>query len=147
MHATTQELSADSWVHYFDGLAAGRDPRLVSVEVLPECPAELRYAAPWRLRAIGYDAAKDVLEVAVGDRGADGAIVLRHFISDPRTITVEQGGSPWPTAILVEDADGVRTRILLAPQAPGVARPTRPGRAACDAHAAKAELGRAQLPA
>jgi Family of unknown function (DUF5335) len=136
MRTTTQELRADRWARYFVGLAADRDPQLVSVAVIGERPAEQRHGAPWRLQAIGYDPIADVLEVAVGDRGIGEALVLRHFISAPRTITVEQAGLPWPVAILVEDASGARTRIRLVRQAPRLRRPTRPGRAACDASAA-----------
>jgi hypothetical protein len=39
--------------------------------------------------------------------------VLRHFISNPQTISIEQSGDLAPKAILVTDATGVRTLIRL----------------------------------
>jgi hypothetical protein len=39
--------------------------------------------------------------------------VLRHFISNPKTISVEEDGEPNPTAILVTDPSGVQTLIRL----------------------------------
>jgi hypothetical protein len=131
MNTTTRELQADRWADYFGGLAAGRGDRLVSVEVMRERTCEQRYGKPWQLRAIGYDPVADVLGVAVGERRAGEAVVLRHFISGPRTITVEQVASPWPMAILVQDTSGVRTRIRVVPRAPVLRRPSRAGRASC----------------
>jgi hypothetical protein len=65
------------------------------------------------LQAISYDPRDDVLEVAVGGRGVRYPIVLRHFISNPKTISVEETGEPDPAAIEVTDPSGVRTLIRL----------------------------------
>jgi hypothetical protein len=133
MQRTRLELRADRWADYFGGLAARAG--LVAVEVMRKRPCEQRAGMPWRLRAIGYDPVADVLEIAVGDRGGE-AVVLRHFISGPRTITVEQGPPAWPLSILVQDTSGVRTRIRLLPRVRVLRRPSRPGRAACIARGA-----------
>ena len=58
------------------------------------------------LQAIGYDPKDSVLEVAVGGRGLRFPVLLRHFISDPQAISVEESGPLSPMAILVTDASG-----------------------------------------
>jgi hypothetical protein len=40
-------------------------------------------------------------------------VLLRHFISRPQTIAIEETGTVAPSAILVTDADGQRTLIRL----------------------------------
>jgi Family of unknown function (DUF5335) len=63
------------------------------------------------LKAIGYDHRDDVLEVAVGGRGLRYPVVLRHFISSPQAISVEESAPLSPTAILVTDSSDQRTLI------------------------------------
>jgi hypothetical protein len=53
------------------------------------------------LQAASYDPKVEVLEIALGGRGVRSPVVLRHFVSSPRTISVEESSSITPTAILV----------------------------------------------
>jgi hypothetical protein len=111
MQGSARQLRADSWARYFGRLAAGDPARLVAVEVLAG-EAGMRLARTGRrLRAIAYDAAADVLEIAAGDLGAGDTLALRHFICAPRSIVVHDDDQRGSSEILVEDASGVCTRI------------------------------------
>ncbi len=64
-----------------------------------------RPSKPRRLRAIRYDAHRDVVELSAGGDG-DLAPAVRYFIRSPRRITVEE--MPDGSRILIEDgAQGV----------------------------------------
>jgi hypothetical protein len=113
MSITTQELAAERWVEYFDSIASSIEGLLVTIEVMSEQLGDQIDVERLPLRAIGYDHNDNMLEVAVGGRGTRYPVVLRHFISRPQTISVEQSGRAVPSAILVTDAGGDRTLIRL----------------------------------
>jgi Family of unknown function (DUF5335) len=113
MSTTTQELDAERWVEYFDSLAPSIDGLLVTIEVMSEQLGDQLDVERLPLQAIGYDPKDNVLEVAVGGRGVRYPILLRHFISSPQTVSVEESSPLSPRAILVTDASGVRTLIRL----------------------------------
>jgi hypothetical protein len=110
---TTRELDGASWAGYFDSLTQSREGLLVTIELMSEELGDQSDVERMPLQAISYDPRDDVLEVAVGGRGVRYPIVLRHFISNPKTISVEEDGEPSPIAILVTDPSGVRTLIQL----------------------------------
>lgn len=113
MSTTTEELTAEKWVEYFDSIARNIDGHLVTIEVMSEELGDQTDVERLPLQAIGYDPKDNLLEVSVGGRGIRYPVVLRHFISDPQTISVEESGQLAPKAILVTDASGVRTLIRL----------------------------------
>jgi hypothetical protein len=113
MSARTQQLPAEQWVEYFDSITPRVEGLLVTIEVMSEELGDQTDVEQLPLRAIGYDRKDDVLEVAVGGRGTRLPVVLRHLISGPQAISVEDSGPLNPSAILVEDASGVRTLIRL----------------------------------
>jgi len=113
MSTTTQELDADRWHEYFDSLSSSIEGMLVTIEIMGEDVGDQTDVERMPLQAISYDPKDDVLEVALGGRGVRYPIVLRHFISSPQTISVEESSSITPTAVLVTDAEGVRTLIRL----------------------------------
>lgn len=113
MSTTTQELDAQRWHEYFDSLTPNIEGMLVTIEVMSEQVGDQLDAERMPLQAISYDPRDDVLEIALGGRGARYPVVLRHFISSPNTISVEESSSITPTAILVTDGGGVRTLIRL----------------------------------
>lgn len=112
MSPATQELDAGRWVEYFDSIAPNLDGLLVTIEILDERIGDQVEAERLPLQTIGYDPKDDMMEVAVGGRGLRYPVLLRHFISSPQTISVEESGST-PSAILVADASGERTLIRL----------------------------------
>jgi hypothetical protein len=136
MCPTTQELGAEKWVDFFNGLAAREGASSVAVEVVSEREPDQRYGMRRPLQAIAYNAEGDVLELAVGASGADRSVVLRHFIPEPRRINIEHSDSARPATILVDDRSGVRTRIRLfdAPTAQPQRRPDIACRAAGRRH-------------
>jgi hypothetical protein len=109
----TRELSAETWGKYFESIAPDIEGLLVTVELMSEELGDQTDVERMPLQTIGYDHKDDVFEVAVGGRGTRYPVVLRHFIYNPRTIGLEEAGPPTPSAILVTDADGVRTLIRL----------------------------------
>jgi Family of unknown function (DUF5335) len=113
MSTTTRELDRQSWAGYLDSLTESSEGLLVSIELMSEEIGDQSDVERMPLQAISYDPRDDVLEVAVGGRGVRYPIVLRHFISNPTTISVEEDGAPSPSAILVTDPSGVRTLIRL----------------------------------
>ncbi len=113
MSTTTEELGAEKWEEYFDSLTPGIEGKLVTIEVMSQELGDQVDVERVPLQAIGYDAKDKILEIAVGGRGVRHPILSRHFISSPRTISIEGSGSLIPTAILVTDWSGVRTLIRL----------------------------------
>jgi hypothetical protein len=113
MTVTTEELKAEKWVEYFDSIASRIDGQLVTIEVMSEELGDQTNIERLPVQAIGYDPKDNMLEVAVGGRGVRYPVLLRHFISDPQTVSVEEAGRLAPRAILVTDASGVRTLIRL----------------------------------
>ena len=112
MSTTTRELERASWPAYFDSITQSIEGMLVTVEVMDEQLGDQTDVERLPVQAISYDPRDDVLEVAVGGRGTRYPVVLRHFISSPTAISVEELEGR-PSAILVTDPDGVRTLIRL----------------------------------
>ena len=111
MSTTTRELERASWPAYFDSITQSIEGMLVTVEVMDEQLGDQTDVERLPVQAISYDPRDDVLEVAVGGRGTRYPVVLRHFISNPTAISVEESPEGTPTAILVTDPSGVRTLI------------------------------------
>src|ERR1039458_8519571 len=111
MSTTTQELDAEKWVEYFDSVTPSIEGMLVTIETMSEQLGDQIDVERLPLQTIGYDPKDNVLEVAVGGRGVRYPVLLRHFISNPQTVSVEESSSLTPTAILVTDGSGVRTLI------------------------------------
>jgi len=113
MSTTTQELDAERWHENFDSLTPSIEGMLVTIEVMDALAGDQLDAERMPLQAISFDPKDNVLEIALGGRGVRYPVVLRHFVSGPRTIGVEESSSITPTAILVTDGAGVRTLIRL----------------------------------
>ena len=113
MSTTTRELERASWPAYFDSIASSIEGMLVTVELMGEQLGDQTDIERLPVQAISYDPRDDVLEVAVGGRGTRYPVVLRHFISNPTAISVEESPEGRPSAILVTDPGGVRTLIRL----------------------------------
>jgi Family of unknown function (DUF5335) len=111
--STTRELGTEDWAGYFGSIAASIDGMLVTIEVMSEQLGDQVDVERLPLQAISYDPKDDVLDVSVGGRGARYPVLLRHFISSPKTVSVEESDALSPSAILVTDASGTRTLIRL----------------------------------
>jgi hypothetical protein len=114
----TLELRPDVWMDYFAAVADpgqarvvadGGRTRRVTVEVTGDRAGDRR-PDPKPLHAIRYDPEACVLEVALGHDAAT-AFALRHFICDPRMITVGGRDPLDPSTIRVGDASGIETLI------------------------------------
>jgi hypothetical protein len=113
MDTTAHELDANRWAEYFDSMAPNLEGLHVTIEIMSDELGDQTEAEQLPLQTIGYDHRDDVLEIAVGGRGLRYPVVLRHFISSPQQITIEESSGSTPSAILVTDASGVRTLIRL----------------------------------
>ncbi len=113
MNVTTRALGAERWAQYFDSIAPGIEGLLVTIEVMDEQLGDQIDVERLPVQTIGYDHKDNVLEVAVGGRTPRYPVVLRHFISAPQTIELEESGEATPSSILVTDAGGDRTLIRL----------------------------------
>jgi hypothetical protein len=113
MSTTTQELGAEKWLEYFDSVASSIDGMLVTIEVMSERLGDQVDVERLPLQAISYDPKDNMVEISVGGRGVRYPVMLRHFISSPQTVSVEESDPLSPRAILVTDASGVRTLIRL----------------------------------
>jgi hypothetical protein len=113
MSITTATLDAGQWVEYFESIGPALDGSLVTIEVMDEQIGDQVEAERLPLQTIGYDPNDNVMEIAVGGRGLRYPVLLRHFISRPQTIAIEETGTVAPSAILVTDADGQRTLVRL----------------------------------
>jgi hypothetical protein len=113
MSTTTRELDPENWADYLDSLTLRSEGLLVTVEVMSGQLGDQVDVERLPLQAISYDRRDDVLEIAVGGRGVRYPVVLRHFISNPRTVSVEEASELDPEAILVTDTSGVRTLVRL----------------------------------
>ena len=112
MSASTRGLGRASWPADLDSITASIEGMLVTVELMGEQLGDQTDVERLPVQAISYDPRDDVVEVAVGGRGNRYPVVLRHFISNPTAISVEELEGR-PSAILVTDPGGVRTLIRL----------------------------------
>lgn len=119
MEKTTHEPGPDKWEEYFDLIAPSLDGMLVTVEVVGDQLGDQLDINRRPLRAISYDPDDKILEVSVGARDIRYPVLLRYFISNPETISVD-GYRPhysraplYPKAILATDTSGTRTLIRL----------------------------------
>lgn len=110
MSPTTQQLETNEWVEQLDSLNERSAGALVTIEVMSEQLGDQTDVQRLPLQTIGYDPKESILEIAVGGRGLRYPVLLRHFISDPQEISVEEENSA-PSAVLVKDASGTRTLI------------------------------------
>jgi hypothetical protein len=108
-HAGSLAIARDRWRDYFAGIRA-RSAQLAAVDVLGASGDVPRAGRALPLRTISYDPRTAELELELRINGA----VLRHFIAQPREITVLPPVEDSRTELLVLDASGTRTRIVLS---------------------------------
>lgn len=121
---TARGLEAHVWAEYFASIARVGSGVLAAVQVVSGAGAGELAEHRRPLQGIGYDAARDVLELAVGAHSAAGPM-LRYFIAAPRAIDVAEAHDR--TTLLISDESRLRTQISLynLPARPSVgARPT-----------------------
>ena len=106
-----QLLHSEVWPDFFRGIELATTGTLATVCVL-DAQGETRYTrSPARtLRAIHYDAERDVVELGVGGESNCGP-ALRYFISSPRRIIVEDAS--LESRVVIEDERGQLTAIAL----------------------------------
>ncbi len=139
-------LAPCDWPSFFGSIACGRDHLVAAVALLHDGAAEQTGHAASRgdrLRSIGYDGERDLLELAVG--GIARAAALRYFIRSPQRVSVDQRARQL--TIVVRDASGARTVIRIeraAVLAGGVSRV--PAGTAAQLSLAPRPAGRPRLP-
>jgi hypothetical protein len=107
----TSELARDGWREYFDELSRTLATTRATVEIDgPDLGAQVQ-AEDLVLSGISYDDRDDILVVGLSPGGPTES--LEHFVSGPQRITVESSEGVLPSAIEVEDAEGLRTLVRL----------------------------------
>ncbi|HTQ67888.1 MAG TPA: hypothetical protein VMI13_04295 [Solirubrobacteraceae bacterium] len=104
------KLNSEVWSEFFHQLQRCCADALATVQF--HTPGEERRRAQRRrpLRAIRYDARRDVVELSAGGEG-DLAPAIRYFIRSPRRITVEEVAEG--SRILIEDGTQGVTEIAI----------------------------------
>jgi hypothetical protein len=98
-------LNSEVWSEFFRQLERSCADAMATVDFNARGRERQPSSKPRRLRAIRYDAHRDVVELSAGGDG-DLAPAVRYFIRSPRRITVEE--IPDGSRILIEDgAQGV----------------------------------------
>ena len=143
VEATVKQLPAARWTEYLVSLAPNHEGPMASVFVegmrTGDQPVRAR-----RLRTISFDPHEDELNLSVG--GRDGsAPELRYAIAAPRRIGVQQ--SSGSRALVVDDASGVCTIIVLTSDRQSGATSASPGHTSQRSRAANRACYRRRRPA
>jgi len=110
MERTSKELDRRSWESYFTQLTQRHPDLEVSIEIVGGEVGHGVEATALMLEDFVYDERSDVFEVAGSRRIGGSRQVLRHFVSHPRSIWVEDGVDV-PSAIEVDHGDGLKTLV------------------------------------
>ncbi|HTY96192.1 MAG TPA: hypothetical protein VMB91_04075 [Solirubrobacteraceae bacterium] len=98
-------LNSEVWSEFFRQLERSCADAMATVEFNARGRERQPASKPRRLRAIRYDARRDVVELSAGG-DVDLAPAVRYFIRSPRRVTVEEIAAG--SRILIEDgAQGV----------------------------------------
>lgn len=106
------ELSRDSWAAYFTEFSRGHPEVEITIELIGGEAGHGIEAASLRFEDAVYDERNDVFEIAGSTQAGSSRQVLRHFVSHPRRIWVERPAG-LPNAVEIDDADGLRTLVLV----------------------------------
>lgn len=120
MDASSREIGKQAWASYLTRVAQEHRDLRISIEIVGGDVGHGVEASDLQLEDLVYDERSDELEVA-GSRRADGTRqVLRHFVSQPRSVWVEEVAGE-PASIEIDHGDGLKTlvRMSRAPELPG----------------------------
>lgn len=115
MEHKSEELEKKSWASYLTELSRDNPALEVSIEIIGGEVGHGIEATALRFEDAVYDERSDVFEISGSRTAGSSRQVLRHLVSQPRTIWVADG-TGLPTAIEVDHGDGTRTLIRLAPE-------------------------------
>jgi hypothetical protein len=107
-------LPAEDWSTFLDAVSwelAG-SPVIVDVTSRDDARAVVARGV---LHALMYDARGDVIEVAVRIPTPGRISVVRRLISRPTGVASDAAKGVLPSLVLIEDGDGVLTRVRLLP--------------------------------
>ena len=107
------ELPKESWSGYLEDVTKNLPASEVVVEVISEEIGDQVEANWLPFRFFEYDPRDDVFEVAVGGRGPEYPVVLRHFVHHPVRLWVDEEEGILPSQILVEDREGTMTLVRI----------------------------------
>lgn len=105
------ELPKESWTAYLEDVTKNMPASEVVIEVIGEEIGDQVEANWLPFRFFEYDPRDDVFEVAVGGRGPEYPVVLRHLVYHPVRLWVDQEEGILPTQLLVEDREGTMTLV------------------------------------
>jgi len=109
----TRELQREQWADYLNSVTKADTGMLVTMEVMGEDVGDQVDVERLPLNLINYDHRDDVLEVGVGGFGTRYPVVLRHLISNPQTVEVQESEPLAPETIKIVDSEGTTTLVRL----------------------------------
>lgn len=113
MAEETTDLARESWTRYFNDLSRELGAYEVTVEVDGlDIGAQIE-AEDLMLAGLSYDHKDDIVVIGVAPVGGEEAV--EHLVSGPQRILVESINSTVPSVIDIEDAEGHKTIVRLAP--------------------------------
>ncbi|MDQ1628828.1 MAG: hypothetical protein QOI54_2572 [Actinomycetota bacterium] len=109
----TSATDRGQWESRLDDLTREQEGRNVTIEVLDEEYGDAHEAEQLPFRSATYDRKDDVVVVAVGGRGREYPVVLRHMIWHPTEVLIDSaGGAP---AVRVTEPDATVTLLTFFP--------------------------------
>jgi len=111
----SEELSRSSWHETLESLSKEHETDDVTIEVLALEFGDQKEAEKLPFAYIEYDQHDDEVNVAVGGRDSRYAVVLRHGIEHPRSITLAPLTEDGTTTLSVIGGDGAETLVTFYP--------------------------------
>lgn len=119
MDASSREIDKQAWASYLTQVAQEHRDLEISIEIVGGEVGHGIEATDMQLEDLVYDERSDELEIAGSRRVDSSRQVLRHFVSHPRSVWVEEVAGE-PAAIEIDHGDGVKTLVRMshAPELP-----------------------------
>lgn len=110
MERSSKQLEKPEWSSYLTEVAQRHRDLEISIEIVGGEVGHGVEATDMQLEDLVYDEREDVFEIA-GSRTLGGSRqVLRHFVTHPRQIWVEEVAGE-PAALEIEHEDGLKTLV------------------------------------
>jgi hypothetical protein len=120
--AESSALDRGEWTARLDQLTKNHEGERVSIELLDPTYGDLNEAERLPFGYVNYDPKDDVVIVAVGGDSPQYPVVLRHIISHPTELSMDEDETARG-AVRVVDADGTVTLVSFFPTSAQRGRP------------------------
>lgn len=112
--ANSSTLDRGEWTARLDQLTKNHEGDLASIELLDPAYGDLDEAERMPFSYAGYDHKDDVVVVAVGGNSPRYPVVLRHIVSHPTEVSVDEDEA-IRGAVRIADSEGTVTLVSFFP--------------------------------